>query len=246
MTPITYKDINVIYEDNHIIVVVKPFNIPSQADNTGDKDMLSLVKEHIVHTKKKKGDAFVGLVQRLDRPTGGVMVFAKTSKSASRLCEMIRNNELEKRYFAVVCGEPVHKTGKLQHYLKKDARTNVVVIAPLSEAGAKLAELDYKMIDYVGGFSLIDINLITGRSHQARVQMASMGTPIFADMKYGADQRSKGYNLALFASEIKFSHPVTRERMVFRVFPPTEATPWKSFNIEKHLNLDIKNLSDSQ
>ena len=246
MVPITYKDINVIYEDNHIIVVVKPFNIPSQADSTGDKDMLTLVKEHVIHTKKKKGDAFIGLVHRLDRPTGGVMVFAKTSKSASRLCMMIRNGEMDKRYLAVVCGEPVHKSGKLEHYLKKDPRTNVVVIAPLSESGAKRAELDYKLIDFVSGFSLIDINLITGRSHQARVQMASLGTPIFADMKYGADQRSKGYNLALFAAEIKFMHPVTKEQLVFRCFPPVEATPWKSFNIDKHLNLDIKNLSDSQ
>lgn len=246
MQPITYKDINVVYEDNHIIVVIKPCNIPSQADNTGDIDMLTLVKQYLINTHNKEGDAYVGLVQRLDRPTGGVMVFAKTSKAAARLCAAIRNGEFDKKYLAVVCGKPVHKSGKLEHYLKKDSKTNKVVIAPFSEEGAKRAELDYKVIDEVGGFSLISINLITGRSHQARVQMASLGTPIFGDMKYGADVRSKGYNLALWATEIKFIHPVKQEKMVFRAFPPDDASPWKAFDLDKHLNLNKKQLADSQ
>lgn len=238
---ITYEDLNILYEDNHIIVVVKPFNVPSQSDITGDIDMLTLIKQYLIAKYNKTGDAYVGLVQRLDRPTGGVMVFAKTSKAASRLCAMIREGNFQKRYFAVVCGTPVHKAGKLTHYLKKDAKTNTVVIAPLSEEGAKYAELDYKVIESVDNFSLVDIDLITGRSHQARVQMASLQTPIFGDMKYGADKRSKGFNLALFATEIRFEHPVTHEMMMFRVFPPMDKTPWKNFNIEKHLSINVKN-----
>lgn len=243
---ITFKDIQVIYEDNHIIVAVKPCNIPSQADNTGDIDMLTLIKQYLIDKYNKAGDAYVGLVQRLDRPTGGVMVFAKTSKAAARLCEAIRNGDFDKKYLAVVCGVPEHKAGKLEHYLKKDSKENKVVIAPFSEEGVKRAELDYKVIDEVGGFSLVSINLITGRSHQARVQMASLGTPIFGDMKYGGDVRSKGYNLALWATEIKFIHPVTKEKMVFRVFPPEDNSPWKAFDLDKHLNINKKQLADSQ
>lgn len=242
----TYNGLNIVYEDNHIIVVIKPFNIPSQADKSGDMDMLSMIKQYLVEKYNKPGDAYVGLVHRLDRPTGGVMVFAKTSKAASRLSEAIRTGEFDKKYLAVVCGAPVQRSGKLVHYLKKDAKTNTVVIAPFSEEGAKLAELDYKVLDNVGGFSLVSINLITGRSHQARVQMASLGTPIFADMKYGADVRSKGYNLALWATEIKFTHPVTKQKMVFRAFPPEESSPWKAFDIGKFLNLNKNQLADSQ
>lgn len=246
MQAITYKDLNVVYEDNHIIVVIKPFNVPSQADNTGDMDMLTLVKDYIKNKYNKPGDVYVGLVHRLDRPTGGVMVFAKTSKAASRLSEAIRNGNFEKKYLAVVCGVPTYKSGKLEHYLKKDARNNKVVIAPFSEEGTKRAELDYKVIDDNQGFSLVYINLITGRSHQARVQMASLGTPIFGDMKYGADKRTKGYNLALWATEIKFVHPTTKETMLFRAFPPEDLSPWKGFDIAKHLNLNKKQLADSQ
>lgn len=246
MQPVTYKDLNIVYEDNHIIVVMKPFNIPSQGDNTGDADMLTLIKQYLVEKYNKPGEAFVGLVHRLDRPTGGVMVFAKTSKAASRLSESIREGDFEKKYLAVVCGSPVHKSGKLEHYLKKDARTNIVVIAPFSEEGAKRAELDYKVLDETQGFSLVSINLITGRSHQARVQMASLGTPIFGDMKYGADKRSKGYNLALWATEIKFTHPTTKEKMLFRAFPPEESSPWKAFDLGKFLNINKKQLADSQ
>lgn len=244
MQPFTYKDLNVVFEDNHILVVIKPFNIPSQGDSTGDADMLTLIKQYLVDKYNKPGDAFVGLVHRLDRPTGGVMVYAKTSKAASRLSEEIRNGSFEKKYLAVVCGSPTHKSGKLEHYLKKDSIKNIVTIAPFSEEGAKRAELDYKVLDEVGGFSLVKINLITGRSHQARVQMASLGTPIFGDMKYGADKRSNGYNLALWATEIKFPHPVTKEMMVFRVFPPEESSPWKAFDIGKFLNINKNLLSE--
>lgn len=242
----TYKDLNVLHEDNHIIVVVKPCNIPSQADATGDTDMLTIIKDYLIDKYNKAGEAYVGLVHRLDRPTGGVMVFAKTSKAAARLSLAIREGNFDKKYLAVVCGEPRFKTGKLEHYLKKNSQNNTVTICPMSTLGAKRAELDYKVVDVKNNFALVSIDLITGRSHQARVQMASLGTPIFGDMKYGADIRSKGYNLALWATEIKFEHPTTHEKMLFRVFPPTDLSPWKVFDINRFLNLNIKDVEDSQ
>lgn len=246
MQDITYKDLIILHEDNHIIVVVKPNNVPSQEDSTGDKDMVSLLKEYRVANENKTGEAFIGLVQRLDRPTGGVMVFAKTSKAAARLSESIKLGEFEKKYFAVLCGVPRYKSGRLMHYLRKNPVNNTVVIAPMSTEGAKKAELDYKVIDEKDGYALVSINLITGRSHQARVQMASMGTPIFGDAKYGAEERTCKYNLALYAVEIKFPHPITRQLMTFRVYPPKDRSPWAAFDVARYLNLNIKDVEDSQ
>jgi 23S rRNA pseudouridine1911/1915/1917 synthase len=141
------EDLNIIYEDNHIIVVIKPQNIPTQKDDSGDQDMLSVVKEYVKEKYNKPGNVYVGLVHRLDRPTGGLLVFAKTSKAASRLSEQIQNGEFDKRYLTVVVGAPNDKTKKLENYLKKDERTNVVKIVPRSEDGAKKAELVYNVLD---------------------------------------------------------------------------------------------------
>lgn len=240
------EDLIVLYEDNHIIVVLKPQNIPTQADSSGDKDMLTLVKEYIKVKYDKPGNVFVGLVHRLDRPTGGVMVFAKTSKAASRLSEMIRLGDFEKKYLAVVCGKPRFNKDKLMNYLKKDEVNNKVVIAPMSTEGAKYAELDYILLETVQDFSLVYINLITGRSHQARVQLANIGTPIFGDQKYGAEKRTYKYNLALWAYELKFKHPITNETMVFRAYPDKEKSPWCAFDIARHLGLNIKDVLSSQ
>ena len=219
---------DIIHEDNHIIVIVKPFGVPSQGDESGDKDMLTMIKEYLVEKFKKKGNAYAGLLHRLDRPTGGVMVFAKTSKAASRLSETIRTGEFDKRYFAVVMGEPREKQGKLVHYLLKDEKSNNVSIVPMTTDGAKRAELDYKVLKTAGGLSLVNIDLLTGRSHQARVQMASMSTPIVGDLRYGG-KKAAAPNLALFAYCLRFAHPVTRETMVFKAYPPVAAPPWKDF-----------------
>lgn len=240
------EDLIVLYEDNHIIVVLKPQNIPTQADSSGDKDMLTLVKEYIKVKYNKPGNVFVGLVHRLDRPTGGVMVFAKTSKAASRLSEMIRLGDFDKKYLAVVCGKPRFDKDKLMNYLKKDETNNKVVIAPMSTAGAKYAELDYLLLETVQDFSLVYINLITGRSHQARVQLANIGTPIFGDQKYGAEKRTYKYNLALWAYELKFKHPINNETMVFRAYPDKEQSPWRAFDISRLLGLNIKDVLSSQ
>lgn len=239
---LTCDDLNIVYEDNHIIVVVKPQNVPSCPDETGDPDMLSVLKEYLIKTYDKKGDAFVGLVHRLDRPTGGVMVYAKTSKAASRLSESIKNGEFDKRYFAVLIGTPREKQiNYLTNYLKKDTDRNMVYIATMSEEGAKKAVLSYKVLDENTTMSLVDVKLYTGRSHQIRVQMANLGTPLFGDQKYGGDKTPVGFNIALWAVELKFTHPVTKEKLVYRVYPPVEDIPWKMFDVKRFLTISIKN-----
>ena len=236
------QELTVVYEDNHVIVVMKPQNVPSCPDETGDRDMLTMVKEYIKVKYNKPGDAFVGLVHRLDRPTGGVMVFAKTSKAASRLSEEVRNGELEKKYYAVVVGKPREKACvELTHYLLKNTEKNIVKAVPMATEGAKIAVLDYNTIEAKGGLTLLGVRLHTGRAHQIRVQMATIGCPVFGDQKYGAGKSPVGTNLALWAVELKFIHPTTKEKMTFRVFPPTEEIPWKNFDISRYLAVTIKN-----
>ena len=208
----------IIYEDNHLIVVIKPQNISVQADESKDVDMLTIIKDYIKQRDKKPGNVFLGLVHRLDRPTGGVMVFAKTSKCASRLSKQLKEKQLKKKYLCVVCGRPKIMESQLITYLKKDEKTNTVFIAPQLEEGAKQAILNYKVIETKNKFSLIDVDLVTGRSHQIRVQMAKqLNTPIYADFKYG--DKSHVGNLALWAYQIKFTHPTTNQNMVFKVMP---------------------------
>lgn len=229
--------LTILYEDNHLIVVLKPQNVPSQGDSTGDKDLLSMVKDYIKETYDKKGEAFAGLVHRLDRPTGGVMVFAKTSKAAARLSEQIKDGSFEKRYLAVVVGTPRDRQARLSDYLFKDEKNNTVKVVPAAIEGSKRAELVYKVLETTPKLTLVDIKLLTGRSHQARVQMQHIGTPIFGDVRYGGDTLAKGHNLALWAYELRFYHPVTKLPMVFVAYPPLDKTPWKFFEIERHVNV---------
>ena len=228
----TEDKLNVVYEDNHVIVVVKPQNIPTQEDESKDKDLLTMVKEYIKEKENKPGNVFVGLVHRLDRPTGGVMVFAKTSKAASRLSAQITEGELKKRYLAVVLGKPKEKRRKLVNYLQKNARTNTVQVVPELTTGAKRAELEYNLLDANDKVSLVEVDLYTGRSHQIRVQMKHIGCPVYGDVKYGGDKLAKGHNLALWAYELKFVHPTTKENMTFKVYPPEDKIPWSVFNLD--------------
>lgn len=167
--------LKILYEDNHIIVVEKPVNIPSQGDKTGDLDMLTIIKEYLIKKYNKPGDAYLGLVHRLDRPTGGIMVFAKTSKAASRLSEQIRENEFHKKYLAIVDGKMEENRGHFEDYLYKNERTNTSRIAKKSEKNAKFASLDYEVLKYNEeiDMSVVKIDLHTGRHHQIRVQFAS-------------------------------------------------------------------------
>lgn len=225
------EQLNIAYEDNHIIVVVKPQNIPTQEDESKDKDLLTMIKEYIKERDNKPGNVYVGLVHRLDRPTGGVMVFAKTSKAASRLSEQIKSGEFQKTYLTVVNGKPREKRSKLINYLQKNARTNTVQVVPELTTNAKRAELEYEVLDEKEKVSLLKVNLFTGRSHQIRVQMKHIGCPVYGDVKYGGDILAKGHNLALWAYELRFIHPTTKENMTFKVYPPENIVPWKVFNL---------------
>ena len=219
---------DIVYEDNHLLVVIKPHNIGVQEDESKDDDLLNLLKNYIKVRDSKPGNVFLGLVHRLDRPTGGVMVFAKTSKCASRLTEQLKNHEMHKQYVCVVLGKPNPDKTRLTCYLVKDEKTNTVNLATKSDYGAKQATLDYEVLDTFKDYSLVKVNLLTGRSHQIRVQMSKQcGTTIFGDFKYG--DKAHGGNLALWAYELKFNHPTTKKPMTFKVMPDVDLMPWKAF-----------------
>lgn len=230
------EDLTILYEDNHLIVVLKPQNVPSCEDESKDKDLLTMVKEYIKETYDKKGNVYVGLVHRLDRPTGGVMVFAKSSKAAGRLAEQMKTGDFEKKYFAVVNGKLKEDKATLINYLKKNAVNNMVYLSSPTVEGAKKAELDYVVLEKQEDLSLIEVRLHTGRSHQIRVQMSAIGCPLYGDMRYGGEKARKG-NLALWAYYLAFSHPVSKERLVFRVEPPKDITPWDRFDVSKSVTI---------
>ena len=217
-------ELKILHEDNHIIVVLKPQGIPSCGDESGDENMLDAVKEYIRTAYKKPGNVYVGLVHRLDRPTGGIMVFAKTSKAAARLSEQMRTGDFEKKYLAVLSAVPKEPQGKLVNYLKKNAVNNMVYLCPPTTEGAKLASLEYRVAEEKGGCALAEVKLHTGRSHQIRVQMAGIGCPLVGDMRYGGENAKKG-NLALWAYSLAFSQLVTKERLRFLAETP-DSSEW--------------------
>lgn len=215
--------LEVLYEDNHVIAVVKPNNIPSQADITKDTDMLTLVREYIAEKYSKPGNVYLGLLHRLDRPAGGVMLFAKTSKAAKRLSEDIRENRFFKKYFAVLTNVPAEKSGVLTDYIVKDCKTNISRIAKKTDEGSKKAVLKYKVLSSTKDKSLVLIDLQTGRPHQIRVQFANLGCPLEGDVKYGA----KEGHLMLWSCFIGFYHPTKKELIKVCSVPKNKA--WNEF-----------------
>lgn len=226
----------ILYEDNHIIVVIKPQNIPSMPDESGDKDMLTMVKEYIKEKYNKPGNVFVGLVHRLDRPTGGIMVFAKTSKAASRLAEQMKAGDFKKTYFAVCKGVFKEKSGTLVNYLKKNEKTNIVSVVPMTTTGSKKAELKYVVLEEHKGYSLVEVKLLSGRGHQIRVQLSHIGNPIVGDQKYGGENMAK-VALNLFAGELVINHPTKGDVMRFRAYPPEEKSAWNLFKMDKYIEI---------
>lgn len=227
------EKLNVLYEDNHVIVVEKPVNIPSQGDKTGDVDMLSIVKHYLKEKYQKPGEVYLGLIHRLDRPVGGVMVFAKTSKAAARLSEQVRTKQFEKQYLVVVDGKMEPERGILEDYLLKNERNNISKVVKEGTKNAKLASLDYEVLKYAEDIqlSVVKVNLHTGRHHQIRVQFASRGHSLYADQKYGT--RGRGKQIALWAYKLSFYHPITKQKLTFQVLPKMVGT-WKILE-------DIKN-----
>ena len=207
------QNLKILFEDNHIIVVEKTPNIPSQSDKTGDIDMLTLVKQYIKEKYNKPGNVYLGLVHRLDRPVGGVMVFAKTSKAASRLSEEVRTNKIHKTYLAVVHGILDKKKDKIINKMSKNEKTHNSYI---DEKNGKEAILEYKVIKEEDNLSLLKINLITGRHHQIRLQLSNINHPIYGDQRYGFQDKKQ---IMLYAYKLEFTHPVTKELMTFKNLP---------------------------
>ena len=205
--------INILYEDNHVIVVEKKPNIPVCEDESKDLDLLNIIKKYLKEKYNKPGNVYLGLVHRLDRPVGGIMVFAKTSKAANRLSEQVKNHKFKKIYYAVVTGK-VKEKDRLIDKLLKDHRTNITRV----DNNGKEAILDYELIEYKDNMSLVKINLKTGRSHQIRVQFSSRNHPLYGDQKY--NKNTKKDNIALFAGELSFIHPVTKEVIDFKLDLP--------------------------
>ena len=219
------RKLKILYEDNHIIVVEKPPNVPSQADKTTDEDMLTIIKKYIKEKYNKPGNVYLGLVHRLDRPVGGVMVFAKTSKAASRLSEQVRNKTFKKEYLAIVDGKLDVKSGTLEDYLVKNERNNLSKVTNKETKNAKYAKLDYEVLKYSKeiNLSVLRILLHTGRHHQIRVQLANMGHSICGDQKYGT--RGRGKQISLWAYKLTIEHPITKESMTF-IDIPEKIGPW--------------------
>lgn len=206
---------NKIYEDNHLIVVEKPINVPTCEDESKDLDLLTIVKSYLKEEHNKPGNVYLGLVHRLDRPVGGVMVFAKTSKAASRLSDQIRENKVVKKYYCVIEGILEKKEDVLKDNLLKDSKSNKVVV----DKTGKYAELDYKVLKEKDNLSLLEVNLHTGRSHQIRVQFSSRNYPLFGDQKYNKNAKNHE-QIALFSHYLSFNHPITKENMEFNLDLP--------------------------
>jgi 23S rRNA pseudouridine1911/1915/1917 synthase len=217
--------IPILYEDNHLLVVVKPAGMPTQEDESRDPDLLTVLKAGVKARYGKPGNVFLGLVHRLDRPVGGVMVFARTSKAASRLSDAVRTRAFRKTYFAVVRGTPQQAAGTLKHYLVKNARTNTVRAVERNHPEAKEAVLDYRVLGSADGFSLVEVRLHTGRPHQIRVQFATIGCPLYGDRRYGGRLSEPGQQIALWSVTLGFEHPTTKEHLRFVAEPPS-VHPW--------------------
>ena len=218
--------VKVLYEDNHIIVAIKPAGVLSQSDGSNAPDMLTILKAYIKEKYQKPGEVYLGLVHRLDRPVSGVMVFARTSKAASRLSEQIRLRKVDKIYRCVVNGV-LEGEGRLENYISKDESSNTVTVSDSEKPGFKASYLDYRALACKDGLTLVEVKLGTGRSHQIRAQMAHFGHPLIGDQKYGLrDNRTK--DIALEAYTLSFEHPVKREFIAFEV-PIPSGFPWNLF-----------------
>lgn len=215
----------ILYEDNHLLFVEKPVNIPVQEDQSKDEDLLSHLKKDLKIRYNKPGNVYLGLVHRLDRPVGGVMVFAKTSKAASRLSDSIRRKAIGKKYLAVVRGRPAKNADTVEDYLVKDHRKNQVFVSKPEIKNAKKAVLDYEVIGEENGLSFLSIHLHTGRPHQIRVQLASRNVPLYGDQKYGSSVNKPGQQIALWSHTLTLEHPTKKEEVVVKSSPPN-TYPW--------------------
>lgn len=220
--------LKVLYEDNHLLVISKPAGVLVQGDATGDKPLVEMAKEYIGEKYHKPGEVFLGVVHRLDRPVSGVVVFARTSKALERMNALFRNKETQKTYWAIVSRKPVPSEGTLVHWLVKDEKKNKTTAYHREHPEGQRSELNYKLITSKGGYYLIEVNPITGRPHQIRVQLTSIGCPIVGDVKYGSEISSSDGSIALHARKLSFIHPVKKETLTVIASLPKNDW-WKPF-----------------
>lgn len=218
----TKENLQILFEDNHILIVNKRAGDITQGDKTGDKPLSDVVKEYIKDTYNKPGNVYLGVVHRLDRPTSGAIIFAKTSKSLERLNKMLRDKTIHKTYWAVVKNHPKKEKETLINFLKKNPKNNKSTAYPKEINGSKKAILHYVILKKLERYSLLEIDLETGRHHQIRTQLASIGSPIKGDLKYGFDRSNKDGSIHLHARKIQFTHPVTKEQITITAAPPNE------------------------
>ncbi|MBO7200925.1 MAG: RluA family pseudouridine synthase [Bacteroidales bacterium] len=234
MDTATYSliDSQVVYEDNHIIVINKLSSQIVQGDKTGDACLVEILKDYLKEKYNKPGRVYCGLVHRLDRPVSGLVIFAKTDKALSRLTKQIKDREIKKIYWAIVKGMPEQHEGTLVNYLKRNEKQNKSYIVSEGTANAKLAVLDYKLIGHsAGGYSLLEVELHTGRHHQIRAQLAGMGCPIKGDLKYGYQRSNPDGSISLHARRLQFVHPVKKEPVELVADVPNTDNLWKAFDV---------------
>lgn len=221
-------EVKTLYQDNHLWVVNKPAGMPTVPDDSRDPSVFDWVGDAIREDKQKPGNVFVGVVQRLDRPVGGVLVFARTSKAAARLNRQFHSHEIGRRYVAVTEGIP-EAEGRIEHSLLKEGRRNVVRVVPEGTPRSKAARTQYRVLSTWNEHALVELVPDTGRSHQLRVAMASLGTPLVGDLKYGASDRLPDRSVALFAEHLELMHPTRKERVRFEARPP-RVHAWRAFD----------------
>jgi len=226
----TNKNLQVLFEDNHLIIINKRVGDLVQGDKTGDKPLSDVVKEYIGKKYNKPGNVFLGVAHRLDRPTSGIVIFARTSKALERLNKMLREKTIKKTYWALVKNIPVKEKDTLIHYLKKNPKNNKSTAYKSEIEGSKKAILHYQVIQKLDNYNLIEVDLETGRHHQIRCQLSSMGCPIKGDLKYGFNRSNKNGGIHLHARKIEFIHPVSKEKINIISPLPNDAT-WNAIDL---------------
>ena len=232
------KAFHIIYEDNHLIIVNKAAGVLVHEDKTGDKTLGDYVKEYLKQKYDKPGDVFLGTVHRLDRPVSGLVIFAKTSKALERMNELFRKRDIQKTYWAITKRKTEKKAGKLTHWLVKNKEKNIVTAHKFEVENAQKAELNYRYVGTINKYHLIEVEPITGRPHQIRVQLASMGCPIRGDIKYGYPEGNRDGSINLHARRVYFIHPVKKEPLICKAAVP-EISFWEEF-----LELDKEDIKD--
>jgi|SRR6218665_2485779 len=223
-----FDDSQIVYEDNHMMVINKKAGQLVQGDKTGDLSLLELIKDFIKKRDEKPGNVFLGLVHRIDRPTSGLVIYAKTSKALSRLTVMVKDREVKKTYWAIVGKEMIAKSQRLVHYLQKNEKNNKAIVYPKATVGAKEAILTYNLIKTLDNYQLLEIDLETGRHHQIRAQLSKIGVPIKGDLKYGAPRSNSDGGISLHARKLQFVHPVTKENIEVIAPVPQNDAIWRA------------------